>query len=375
MARIPAPTTEDEGKILRAVGGEWVADDKPAGDGGTSAIIDVVELPTENIDEDSFYRMLSGTFVYSQYTQNNMICHCVEVLPETGEPVVSGDLSNLENATTTAYYNTQDGSVSAYVTDMLSGVFGVPAGWYPAAVLMNAVGFTFSGVITNIMDDPRDGAFRLLLEYVVYSYKDGWTALKPIGRGGTGISAEVFNHPSNTASGNASHAEGNASHAEGNASHAEGYSSHAEGNASHAEGEGTHAEGDGTHAEGFSSHAEGFSSHAEGYYTHAEGYYTHAEGCDTRAAGRSQHVQGEYNIVDPEYDPNEPNKRGKYAHIVGNGESEGYRSNAHTLDWDGNAWFAGHVEATALILKSPNGTRFNITVDDSGTLTATAITQ
>ena len=31
-----------------------------------------------------------------------------------------------------------------------------------------------------------------------------------------------------------------------------------------------------------------------------------------------------------------------YAHIVGNGE-ESARSNAHTLDWSGNAWFAGKV--------------------------------
>ena len=33
----------------------------------------------------------------------------------------------------------------------------------------------------------------------------------------------------------------------------------------------------------------------------------------------------------------------KYAHIVGNGTSDTSRSNAHTLDWEGNAWFAGDV--------------------------------
>lgn len=31
------------------------------------------------------------------------------------------------------------------------------------------------------------------------------------------------------------------------------------------------------------------------------------------------------------------------AHVVGNGSNELERSNAHTLDWDGNAWFAGDV--------------------------------
>lgn len=35
--------------------------------------------------------------------------------------------------------------------------------------------------------------------------------------------------------------------------------------------------------------------------------------------------------------------RHKYAHIVGNGTSNTKRSNAHTLDWEGNAWFAGKV--------------------------------
>lgn len=274
-------TETDKEEIVEEVLGKV-----PSGGGG-AAIIDVVALPTENIDEDSFYRLLTGTFVINQYTQNNMICHCVEGLPETSEPAVSGDLSNLENAIITTYYNTQDGSVSAYVTDMLSAVFGVPAGWYPAAVLMNAVGFTFSGVITNIMDDPKDGTFRLLLEYVVYSYKDGWTSLKPIGKVGTGRNAEVFNHPSNTASGD--------------------------------------------------------NSHAEGYYSHA--------------AGRAQHVQGEHNIVDPEYDANAPEKRGKYVHIVGNGTSEDNPSNAHTLDWEGNAWFAGDIYIGGTGQDAPNAKR------------------
>lgn len=35
--------------------------------------------------------------------------------------------------------------------------------------------------------------------------------------------------------------------------------------------------------------------------------------------------------------------RGEYVHIVGNGTADDNRSNAHTLDWDGNAWFAGDI--------------------------------
>lgn len=36
-------------------------------------------------------------------------------------------------------------------------------------------------------------------------------------------------------------------------------------------------------------------------------------------------------------------ERGKYVHIVGNGTSDTERSNAHTLDWEGNAWYSGDV--------------------------------
>lgn len=75
----------------------------------------------------------------------------------------------------------------------------------------------------------------------------------------------------------------------------------------------------------------------------ALGDNSHSEGNQTIAAGRSQHTQGEYNIIDPEYDVTKNGKRGKYAHIVGNGSSHTSRSNAHTLDWEGNAWYQGDV--------------------------------
>lgn len=174
--------------------------------------------------------------------------------------------------------------------------------------------------------------------------------------------AEVFNdYFYNIASGNYSHAEGvgtsafgDCSHAEGTgtitsgwASHAEGYSTTASGEDSHAEGYETTASGDGSHAEGYGtkasgeySHAEGASttasghcSHAEGVSTTASGEYSHAEGESTIASGDYQHVQGKSNIEDTE---------NKYAHIVGNGDYN-ERSNAHTLDWEGNAWYQGDV--------------------------------
>lgn len=113
--------------------------------------------------------------------------------------------------------------------------------------------------------------------------------------------------------------------------------------------------------------ANGSRSHAEGDSTEANGVCSHAEGLCTIASGDVQHTEGKYNIKD---------SSGIYVHIVGNGSST-KRSNAYTLDWEGNAWFAGMVEATAIILKSSSedsSKRFKVTIDDSGALTATEIT-
>ena len=115
-------------------------------------------------------------------------------------------------------------------------------------------------------------------------------------------------------------------------SYAEGQLTIASGLVSHAEGWCTEASGDYSHAEGFDTHATGYNSHAEGDFTTASGNYSHTEGYNITASGNYQHVQGKYNISDT-----------TSAHIVGNGESSTARSNAHTLDFDGNAWFAGDV--------------------------------
>lgn len=149
-----------------------------------------------------------------------------------------------------------------------------------------------------------------------------------IGEGSYAVGASV------TASGAFSHAEGFFTDASGSDSHAEGYSTKASGSESHAEGFGAKALGSKSHAEGFNTTASGQSSHAEGVSTSASGDYSHVEGCGTIALGDYQHVQGKYNIKDT---------KGKYAHIVGNGSDADTRSNAHTLDWKGNAWFAGKL--------------------------------
>ena len=108
---------------------------------------------------------------------------------------------------------------------------------------------------------------------------------------------------------------------------------HGSGDTSVIEGHNTTASGSFSHAECANTTASGSSSHAEGSDTTASGNFSHAEGNNTKASSHWQHVQGKYNVEDT---------AATYAHIVGNGNNS-TRSNAHTLDWDGNAWFASDV--------------------------------
>ena len=179
-----------------------------------------------------------------------------------------------------------------------------------------------------------------------------------------------------TASGSESHAEGSATTASGTGSHAEGNSTNmfssvvtatnptdddiitawmgskkfslAKGDSAHVEGINSLALGSSSHAEGSAAQALGYASHSEGYLTkasapnsHAEGsntvassYASHAEGEHTKASSNYQHVQGKYNIEDTD---------AAYADIIGNGKNDTERSNASTVDWQGNAWYAGNV--------------------------------
>ena len=141
-----------------------------------------------------------------------------------------------------------------------------------------------------------------------------------------------------TASGESSHAEGRNTTASGEYSHAEGRNTRASGKNSHCEGGYSEASGDFSHSEGGTSFASGKCSHAEGDTTTASGYAAHSEGECTTANHKAQHVFGEYNIEDPSTAA--ATARGNYVEIVGNGTGSSAKSNARTLDWDGNEWLA-----------------------------------
>ena len=203
------------------------------------------------------------------------------------------------------------------------------------------------------------------------------------------------------AEGSGSTASGTNAHAEGIHTVASGYGSHAEGNNPVASGYGSHAEGNYTEASGYASHAEGDYTvanrrgmHAEGKYNLYDsakyidvvsssiefswrnryaaseytfdantGYYTlvNAEPKNEAVIGLYYAYSFQYengtidelekpiSLIDSNRYQTEKHQRklaadaqGKYVHVVGNGVSSA-RSNAYTLDWDGNGWFAGDV--------------------------------
>ena len=144
----------------------------------------------------------------------------------------------------------------------------------------------------------------------------------------------------------------------------------------------------GAHAEGRSTTASGEGAHAEGQSTTAEGAYSHAEGDDTEVRSRGAHVEGASNIIDGNcafshvegcnnslssggvaahiegYGHGEISANGAYGlhvggkfaatpsvgggyatylEVIGKGTSDSARSNARTLDNQGNEELAGNL--------------------------------
>ena len=184
---------------------------------------------------------------------------------------------------------------------------------------------------------------------------------------------EGFN---NTATGFSAHAEGWSSIASGTSARAEG-SSTASGDDSHAEGGSTTASGDDSHTEGMCTTASGQSSHAEGEHTEASEIGAHAEGSYTKAMGAYSHAGGVGTIAKNDYQTviGRYNANKNSAFIIGNGSSDTERSNALTVDWDGNITGKSLTSANDLKLGFGSSNIFKpyFTKGDSITLTIYAV--
>ena len=324
--------TADFGELHVVSGGGTDGKDGAGGSGGDcAAIIDVVALPETDIREDVFYRMVTAEFHWGGEQWGPADCIAVDTLPEIGEPVTDADMTRL-----TFYYAVDTEESSAYVTDELGAAYGIPAGWYPSEMIITTIGMDYGGIVSDITEIIDTNMVYLLVENSVkYRNSEKWASVQGLGRQGTGASSVIFNSSLNEANGKS-----------------------------------------------------GFSI---GYNTKANGEASSAEGLGTVAVGSAQHVEGSYNIIDEVEDPYD--RQGKYVHIVGNGKNENHRSNIYTLDWSGTAWFSGSVYVgpigasnrnehsqklvangdSEIILTSPSGTRYRLTVADDGTLTTAAV--
>lgn len=259
----------------------------------------------------------STNFVTQKYTKNNSIYPLLfkydAGTTNTGDTTTSTQYSN------SIYVNPSSGTITAA---------------------------SFNGPATSATNDSQG---NVITE----------TYMKQTNPTGTG----TFALNGNKAIGTNSHAEGKQTTAKGDYSHAEGTSinfppdnimdetkeniysnwieqgelnglySLAYGVGSHVEGRNCLALGDQSHAEGGRTVAFEECSHAEGFAVEAKGRYSHAEGISTIATAEGSHVEGRHNIIDNDK---------KYLHIVGNG-TDVKKSNAFTLDQQGNAWFAGDI--------------------------------
>lgn len=254
------------------------------------------------------YTTASGDYSHAEganTTASGMVSHA-----EGADTTASGEISHAEGDHTTANHKSQHVFGEYNIADT-STAAATARGNY-----VEIVGNGIANDRSNARTLDWSGNEWIANSLVVGSLKSGTT----IGQYATAFGGYL------TASGSYSHAEGYSSQASGNYSHAEGNSTTASGQY------GAHSEGGSTTASGNASHAEGFGSTASGYYSHADGYYT-------TASHKSQHVFGEYNALDTSTAA--ASARGTYVEIVGKGSSNSARSNARTLNWNGNEWIAG----------------------------------
>ena len=196
------------------------------------------------------------------------------------------------------------------------------------------MGFTSQGLIVGDMTEEKLGRNVCINDGGVHVFYEGSTdgvnEIAHLGYGEGNAQSGTTNAPyytfgkrkSDSAIGNYSVAEGIGSSASGFVSHSEGFGCDASGLASHAEGDGCNASG--------------ACSHAQGLACTASAECSHAGGKSTIAASSCQTAIGKHNVEDTD---------GKYAFIVGNGTSASARSNAFTVDWDGNVKASGALYA------------------------------
>lgn len=305
--KFPEIIAADDGKIMVAVNGEWVNED-------------LLTVSAEHV----ILPETEGISLNNQYD--------IDLTAFPSVPVY--DLQYI------AVYNGRKYELGTNMADL--GAVAVYPSDYDIMNLFNSSSMPEIAIMINQGNDIAKCVAMILPE------DTGNNTLTLMAKVKTVVKNEHIPFLIKAGSGAGSIAEGFYTIASGLVSHAEGQATNASGRGSHAEGNGTIASGDVSHAEGQTTTASGGSSHAEGAGTTASGEKSHAEGLQTIANHASQHVFGEYNVADPS--TANASSRGTYVEIVGNGTKSGNtesRSNARTLDWNGNEVLAGGLTVGA----------------------------
>lgn len=119
-------------------------------------------------------------------------------------------------------------------------------------------------------------------------------------------------------------------------------------------------------AEGTRAYALGNSSHAEGNQVYAIGDTSHAQNRGTIANGMNQTAIGRFNELNGKPQSYENTD---YSFIIGNGDSDSSRSNAFTVDWDGNVVASGDIIGAVSKITIDSFTSGWTTYDSDSTVT------
>lgn len=150
----------------------------PSGGDSGGGIIDVTELPTENIDTSAIYRV-DTTRVEHGALENGewvlvqdpvFITNVVEELPETGTPVVSDDGSMF-----ILYYQRKDGNIYWYCTEDMGAEVGKTAGWYADVEFWTFIGMPYGGKIYSKSEASTEAFSALIIAGTakLYHYVNG----------------------------------------------------------------------------------------------------------------------------------------------------------------------------------------------------------
>lgn len=145
--------------------------------GGGASIIDITEEPS-NPDTNAIYRIqeVSGGTCYMASIDMSAVCNIIVAngLPEVGEPAVLGDMQY-------AYYNTQDGQVSAYVSQEVieQGIGEMLGITEPCWVLAESVwGAMWGGVVNSATECTEEKLYVVVSKTPsLYFYYNNGTEL------------------------------------------------------------------------------------------------------------------------------------------------------------------------------------------------------